>query len=379
MSQLFEEPIVTDMEGRVKALEESLQAALAEVTKLTTVTDTQQDKMKALTDELAKVTPPPPPLKSEATGGAVAGPPGPVFAGGEKVALPQKFDGSTNLMSYLVQFNVMAVEQAWGEAKKGIVLLGRLKGRALDVAAQGEDHSYAALVERLKRHFVPDNEDMYAQQMQAIKKQESQTWEDLAFQTRELAKKAYKTANAPTQERLAISAFVDAIQDDKLRQKLRDSELSTMEQVLQRIRKLEADQEIELQRSAGKKAVRAVQQQEKGEAVVAQPRTSSGNKARRGGGSGRGARGRRGFGRSWPRGQGRGRGIGPGPAKPCYFCEATDHFMRNCPHKRRWLDQQKHQPYYVTAGGANFPTTGATSYAAPASNSFQSSTPSHLN
>ena len=163
LSRLFEEPIVTDMEGRVKALEESLQAALAEVTRLTTVTDTQQDRIKGLTGELAKVTPPPPPLKSEAAGGAVAGPPGPVFAGGEKVALPQKFDGSTNLMSYLVQFNVMAAEQGWGEAKKGIVLLGRLKGRALDVAAQGEDHTYAALVERLKRHFVPDNEDMYAQ------------------------------------------------------------------------------------------------------------------------------------------------------------------------------------------------------------------------
>ena len=46
-----------------------------------------------------------------------------------------------------------------------------------------------------------------------------------------------------------MSAFINAIQNDKLRQKLRDSDLSTMEQVLQRNGKLEADQEAEAQRS----------------------------------------------------------------------------------------------------------------------------------
>lgn len=337
------------MDARVEALEQQLATALSEVTRLKDLTNNQQTRIQSMRDDLARVTP-----SSPARGAAGGADPQPSVS--EKVTLPQKFDGSTSLTSYLVQFNTLASEQGWNDAKKSIILLGRLKGRALDVATQGEDHSFIELVRRLKRHFVPENEDMYAQQLQAVKKQTSQTWEDLAFQVRELARKAYKTANAATQDRLAISAFIEAIQEDKLRQKLRDSDLSTMEQVLQRIRKLEADQEIESQRGGSKKAVRAIQVGEEEEARIQKIeeqiqslQTTSRGRGRRG--ANRTSRGNRGTGRPWPRGRGRGRGNGSEAAGLCYFCGLPDHYMRDCPDRKAWIEQQRPQQYRTTVAG----------------------------
>ena len=38
--------------------------------------------------------------------------------------------------------------------KQGVMLLGHLKGRALEVAAQGEDLTFSGLVKRLKSHSL---------------------------------------------------------------------------------------------------------------------------------------------------------------------------------------------------------------------------------
>ena len=53
---------------------------------------------------------------------------------------------------------------------------GRLKGKALEVAVQGESRGFNDLVQRLKRHFSPDHEEMYAQQLHALKKKAGQSW-----------------------------------------------------------------------------------------------------------------------------------------------------------------------------------------------------------
>ena len=99
----------------------------------------------------------------------------------EKPPLPPKYDGSTDFCTYLVQFEVLAKQHRWSAEKCGVMLLSRMKGRALDVAAQGEDLGYVDLVNRLRAHFSPEHEEMFAQKLQAIQKSATQTWEDLAF------------------------------------------------------------------------------------------------------------------------------------------------------------------------------------------------------
>ena len=88
----------------------------------------------------------------------------------DKPPLPPKYDGSTNFNTYLVQFEVLAREQKWSDEKQGVMLLSRLKGRALDVAAQGEDLSFRELVTKLKSHFSPEHEEMYAQSCKPSRK-----------------------------------------------------------------------------------------------------------------------------------------------------------------------------------------------------------------
>ena len=345
---MTEPGLTMEMEERVANLEAQLQQALGAVTKLTETTRGQEEEIGTLKDEVEKAQKQPTSLPATQ----------PTQLSSEKTALPQKYDGSTNLTSYLVQFEALAQEQAWGYAKKGIVLLGRLKGRALDVATQGENHSYPELIKRLKRHFVPDSEEMFAQQLHAIKKQPSQTWEDLAFQVRETTEKAYRTAGSPTQERLAMGAFINAIPNDQLRQKLRDSDLKTMEEVLNRIRKLEADQEIEAQRGGKKKEVRAVQDERSQDGrmkeLEKQVRNLQAVKGRSQRSDGRIPQRGRGSRRPWPGGRGRGRGTNSRQPRVCFFCEAPNHFLRECPLKKTWIEQQRQQ-YCTTAYGTHPP------------------------
>ena len=88
---------------------------------------------------------------------------------------------------------------------------------------------------------------MYAQQLQALKKKSGQTWEDLAFEVRDLTQRAYKTANSAVRERLAVRSLIDAIQEDAVRQKVRDAHPETLAAALQKVRQVEADLVIENQ------------------------------------------------------------------------------------------------------------------------------------
>ena len=266
----------------------------------------------------------------------------------EKLPLPPKYEGTIDFANYLAQFEALASEQAWTTAKKGVILLSRLKGRALDVAVQGEGLTYGPLVERLRAHFSPDHEEMYAQKLQAVQKQPTQTWEDLAFEVKNLASKAYKATNEATKERLATHALVNAISDDGLRQKVRDSHPGTIEQALQRVRQVEADQVIEKQRCQNKEPPKKdtahnvqTEASERVHALEEQVRKLQVKLEEKSGAKGRGEtspRGRRGRGGWRP---GRGRGFRTRPASGCFFCGGPDHFQRECPSRIAWAQQQQ--------------------------------------
>lgn len=270
----------------------------------------------------------------------------------EKAPLPSKYDGSTDFCTYLVQFEVLAKQQRWSEEKQGVLLLSRLKGRALDVAAQGEDLSYPELVHRLKAHFSPEHEEMFAQKLQVLQKSSSQTWEDLAFEVRTLTRKAYRSANDSTKERLSIHAFVNAITDDGLRQKVRDAHPSTVQAALDRVRQVEADQAIEKQRrhhvDSAKGTAHTVftdvnQQKIKNlesevedlrrkleQRLSEKPATKENSEAER--------IPRLDAGRNFSRKNSRGRGsrIPRGNKSRCYFCDSPDHLLKHCPYKDTW-------------------------------------------
>ena len=256
------------------------------------------------------------------------------------VPLPPKFDGSVAFESYLVQFETIAGEQRWTADKKQVVLLGRLKGKALEVAVQGESRGFNDLVQRLRRHFSPDHEEMYAQQLHALKKKAGQSWEDLAFEVRELTRRAYKSANDSVRERLAVRALIDAIQEDIVRQKVRDAHPETLSVALQKVRQVEADLVIETQLQRGHKGEKkdSAKVVETLEEQVRQLQTDVGRKT-----PGNADPGQPGARRSpAARGRGRGRGAPRGRGR-CLMCDSPEHWLRSCPMRLAWVQYMSQQ------------------------------------
>ena len=266
--------------------------------------------------------------------------------GCSKIPLPAKYDGEFDFNDYLAQFDALSNEHGWNHAQKGVMLLGRLKGRALEVAAKGKDLTFGALVERLREHFAPEHEEMFAQRLQAVQKKPGQTWEDLAYVVHDLASKGYKGVPESTQQRLAVHAFINAIPEDHIREKTRDSHPLTMKDALQRVRQVEADMILEKQRlkqiedkPERKEAVKVVQTSEAEEKIKKleeqlrslqtrfneekSKKDKRTNEPREAGRVPRPGSRRGGF--NWHRGRGRGRGF-----RGCFTCGGP-HLQRECP------------------------------------------------
>ena len=162
-----------------------------------------------------------------------------------KMPFPNKYDGTDNLDVYLQQFRVIADEQGWDQPTRKAMLLARLQGRALKIATSGEMGSYDTIVARLKAHLVPEDEDFYAQELVSLKKRPDQSWEDLALEVKILTKRAYKGAEEPMIERLALTTFLSAIPDARLRWKVREARTKSVQATLEYIRTYEVNEAIE--------------------------------------------------------------------------------------------------------------------------------------
>ena len=150
-------------------------------------------------------------------------------------------------------------------------------------------------------------------------------------------------------ERLGVHAFVNAITDDDLRQKVRDAHPSTIQAALDRVRQVEADQAIEEQRhhrtDDAKGAIHVVYNEESEREIKSlkseveelrkelRQRLSESPSKSEGSGANRNPRrrydGERESGTRNPRGL------------RCYFCDSPDHLLRGCPHKLKWRRDHK--------------------------------------
>ena len=257
-----------------------------------------------------------------------------------KMPLPIKYEGETDFRDYLIQFEALARVHGWDDQMKAVMLLGRLKGKALAVAAKGSETTFSAMVARLINHFSPDHEEMYAQQLQAVTKKPEQSWEDLAYQVRDLAARGYKAVGDEVRDRLAVQAFINAITDDHVRQKVRDIHPRGVEEALRSVRQVEADQVFERQRRrqvnspvkktkdenvrviGGDEKIKQLEKQVKDLQMKLEKKDQTAKAADQAGRVPRpGARG----GESWRR--------RPRRMNVCWYCGGPDHFQRECPMK----------------------------------------------
>ena len=161
----------------------------------------------------------------------------------------QTYDGSEDFSDYMVQFKAIASLKSWSQKQKATILLGRLKGSALSVAATLGEPTYDQLVEHLKSHFGPRHAESYAIQLSAREQQKGESLSEFAHAIRKLTRGAYPDLDARAQDRLARERFVAGISDSHVRTKLRDLRPQTMPKALEEARILSENKEAEKQRT----------------------------------------------------------------------------------------------------------------------------------
>jgi hypothetical protein len=162
--------------------------------------------------------------------------------------MPMKYSGKTDFDEYESQFEAIAGLQNWDDDRKAVVLLSKLEGQALTVATAEPRTSYKDLVDCLKENFSPEQQTIFAMKLNSRVQGKDETYEALANDVKRLTKKAYSTADSQTRERLATDAFVNAIADDCVREKLRDKTPSSVTEALKSVRQIAVNREIEKQR-----------------------------------------------------------------------------------------------------------------------------------
>ncbi len=161
----------------------------------------------------------------------------------------QTYDGSEDFQDYLTQFKAIASLKSWSQQQKATILLGRLKGSALSVAATLCDPTYDQLVEHLKSHFGPRHAESYAIQLSAREQQKGESLSEFAHAIRKLTRGAYPDLDVRAQDRLARERFVAGISDSHVRTRLRDLRPQTMPKALEEARILSENKEAEKQRT----------------------------------------------------------------------------------------------------------------------------------
>ena len=161
----------------------------------------------------------------------------------------QTYDGGEDFADYLTQFAAIASLKSWSPQQKATILLGRLKGPALSVAATLCEPTYDQLVEHLKSHFGPRHAESYAIQLSAREQQKGETLSEFAHAIRKLTRGAYPDLDARAQDRLARERFVAGISDTHVRTRLRDLRPQSMAKALEEARILSENKEAEKQRA----------------------------------------------------------------------------------------------------------------------------------
>ena len=171
--------------------------------------------------------------------------------------MPMKYSGTSDFDEYLTQFEAIAGLQNWNDERKAVVLLSKLEGQALSIASTENQRTFSSLVACLRENFSPQQQTIFALKLNSRVQGKNETFEALANDIKRLTKKAYMTADDLTKDRLATDAFVNAISDDSVREKLRDKAPVTISQALREVRQIAVNREIEKQRA--KQTVRSVE------------------------------------------------------------------------------------------------------------------------
>ena len=160
-----------------------------------------------------------------------------------------RYNGTGDLEDYLAQFSSIATFNRWGPNERVAVLLSKLEGDALKAAAVLVNPTYDQLILQLRECFSPERQDLASLKLQSRIQGKDETLEALSLDIQKLTAKAYPTADGFTQNRLAKDAFINAIQDPAIRERLRDKNTQSLRECLSEARRIETNIQVEKSRA----------------------------------------------------------------------------------------------------------------------------------
>ena len=142
-----------------------------------------------------------------------------------KPAQPEKFDGTTSVEAFLEQFHTCASYNRWDEEDKLVQLKLCLKGSAAGLLKDCREDvkTFAALENKIKQRFdAKGREASFRAQLRARRRMKGESLQDLYISISDLIHSAYPGKSTEHKDSMACDAFIDALDDASLEQRVRD-------------------------------------------------------------------------------------------------------------------------------------------------------------
>ena len=156
----------------------------------------------------------------------------------------EKYDGKSAIAAFLAKFEVCARCNRWSDQEKADQLMCALTGPASqllwDMGAQ-RDVSWRVLVERLKARYGSDDQtSLYRTKLRTYRQAHGETLSSVVQEIRRLMALAYPGPTSEIVETVACDAFIDALANQDLGQKVREREPDNLEAAYKHAVRLDA-------------------------------------------------------------------------------------------------------------------------------------------
>ena len=156
---------------------------------------------------------------------------------------PASFDGTNSWKDYKSHFDACAKINNWSIEEKELFLAVSLRGQAQGVLGdlhEDTNRHYYVLVKALEERFAPLNRQSFIECncARGVKRRQSQL--ELGQAIRRLVNQAYPTAPGDVRETLAKDQFIDALKDQEIRIKIKQSRPSNLNSAVQLAVELES-------------------------------------------------------------------------------------------------------------------------------------------
>lgn len=157
---------------------------------------------------------------------------------------PAVYEGKCPWEAYFTQFEMLAGLNNWTEAEKAAYLAVSLRGSALTVLtnlAEGQRSNYTALTTALKNRYGTGHQtELNRAKLRGRFRQREETLPALAEDVERLARLAYPGASDTMVLTLAKEQFIDALQDEDTKLRIRQLRPQNLQQALETALEMES-------------------------------------------------------------------------------------------------------------------------------------------